>query len=82
MTNFNKWIDTFMAEKGVDLEAPLTVEGRSGTNHMTYGHVVEAMKHQASPADQEAIRRTLVQIDFKAGNVQHFLRHAAQAIAL
>lgn len=80
MRDFAKWMDTFIAEKGIDLDAGFTVDGPSGPNHMTYRHVTEAMK-TASANDQGAIKDTLVKIDYKAGNVQHFLRHAARAIA-
>lgn len=83
MTNskFNTWLDTFISEKGIDLEQVFTVDGPSGPNHMPYEVVINAM-YGAPFAEQAAIKNTLVMIDFKNGDVRHYLRHLAQAIAL
>ena len=81
---FNKWIDTFLAEKGIDLDLLLKAEGKSGTNFIPVQNLVEAMK-QAPKHEQEAIKDMLVAIDFKAPGqkpVIRFLDHLAQAIAI
>ena len=44
MSNFTKWIDTFIEEKGIDLEQTFEFENASGWNLMPYGVVVEAIK--------------------------------------
>lgn len=77
---FNKWLDTFLSEKGIDLDQPFTVDGKSGPNFMEVSHVVDAMK-ATSPAEQAKIKTTLVQIDFRNGDVMHFIKHLARAIA-
>jgi hypothetical protein len=77
---FTKWLDTFISEKGIDLEDSFTVEGPSGTNHMQYVHVAAAI--QGAPVhEQSAIKSMLVKIDFHNGDVRHYFRHLAQAIA-
>ena len=81
MSAFTHWIDTFIAEKGVDLEQTFDVEGASGVNVMPYGIVIEAIK-SASPREQAAIKTTIVKIDFVNGDVRHYFRHLAQAIAI
>lgn len=81
---FNKWIDTFLAEKGIDLDLPLKAEGKSGTNFIPVQNLVEAMK-QAPKHEQDSIKNTLVAIDVKAPGqkpVIHLLEHLAQAIAI
>lgn len=79
--NFNNWLDTFTAEKGIDTEARFEVEGPSGTNNMAYGNVLEAMK--GAPAhEQAAIKDMIVRIDFANGDVCHYFRHLAQALAI
>ena len=78
---FNKWFDTFIAEKGIDLEQVFTIEGPSGPNHMTYQNVVDVIK-QAPPHEKVGIKDTLVMIDFRNGDVLDYFRHLAQAIAL
>lgn len=81
-SDFDKWLDTFLEEKGIDLDEGFTVQGANwGDNHMTYGVVVEHIKI-APKGEQNKIKDMLVKIDFKNGDVRHFLRHLAQAIAL
>lgn len=78
---FNKWLDTFIEEKGIDLEQTFDVEGPQwGTNTIPYGVIVEHMK-VASPAEQSKIKDVIVQIDFRNGDVLHFFRHLGKAIA-
>jgi hypothetical protein len=78
--SFGRWLDTFLSEKGIDLEQGFVVRGPSGDNHMTYENVVDVMK-QAPAHEQAAIKNMIVRIDFKNGDVCHYLRHLAQAIA-
>ena len=35
---FGEWLDTFIKDKGIDLEKAFTVEGKSGTNLMMTSH--------------------------------------------
>jgi len=77
---FNKWLDTFISEKGIDLEQSFEVEGPSGTNHMQIVHVLAAI--QCAPKHEQAgIKDMLVKIDFRNGDVCRYLKHLAQAIA-
>lgn len=80
--SFLKWLDTFLAEKGIDLEETFEVTGPVyGVNDMAYENVVEAM-NLAPASEQRAIKTMLVKIDFVNGDVRKYLRHLAQAIAL
>jgi len=77
---FEKWLDTFIEEKGIDTERIIEAEGRSGANFIPVGCLVEAIK--AAPLrEQQQIKTTIVKIDFCNGDVMHFFRHLAQAIA-
>lgn len=79
--NFSNWLDTFLSEKGIQLDQPFTVEGKSGPNFMEVSHVVAAMK--AAPAhEQNRIKATFVKIDFVNGDCMHFIKHLAGAIAI
>ena len=77
---FNNWLETFITEKGIDLEQGFEVAGPSGANHMKYAHVVDAIK-QAPAHEQRGIKDMLVKIDFRNGDVRHYFCHLAQAIA-
>lgn len=77
---FDKWLDTFIEEKGIDLEDTFTVNGPSGENHMPYGVVIEHMKI-APKHEQKALKDMIVKLDFKNADIKHYLRHLAQAIA-
>ena len=79
--SFKTWLDTFIEEKGIDLEESFEVQGPSGTNFMTYENVVEAIK--SAPSNEQAgIKTMIVKIDFKNGDVKPYFKHLAQAIAL
>jgi hypothetical protein len=79
--NFNQWLATFLEEKGIDSETILSVAGARGVNQIPVGCLVEAM-NQAPAHEQRAIRDMIVRIDFRNGDVLHYFRHLAQAIAL
>ena len=79
---FTKWIDTLIEEKNLDTEFTVfEVEGESGMNFIPLGCVIEAIKNTCQ-SEQIAIKRTLVYIDFKNGNIVDYFKHLAQAIAL
>ena len=78
---FTSWLNTFIQEKGIDLERGLEVEGPSGTNFMTVGIVVDAIKNTSSN-EQAGIKNMIVKIDFVNGDVVDYFKHLAQAIAI
>jgi hypothetical protein len=78
---FAKWLDTFTAEKGLDMEQVFNVAGASGNNSIPLGCVIEAIK--SAPAHEQAgIKSMIVKIDFRNGDVCRYFAHLAQAIAL
>lgn len=78
---FNQWLDTLIEEKGINLDEQFQVEGPSGTNYMQYYNVVEAIK-STSANEKKGIKDMIVRIDFANGDIRHYFRHLAQAIAL
>lgn len=80
MATITNWINTFIEEKGIDLEASFEANTGSGFHLMNYGVVVEAIKGAPSN-EQEAIKSMLVRIDFKNGSVDHYLRHLGEGLA-
>ena len=79
-TNFENWLNTFIEEKDFDLEMIFEVEGESGLNIMPFWIVRDAILGTTSE-EQALIKNTLIQIDFRNGNIGHFFEHLAQAIA-
>lgn len=66
------YLKNLITEKGVDLEADIGLDGHIGlTWQMLIDYIAEAREHHAT------IRRTLVAIDFRNGDVFHYLRHLA-----
>lgn len=78
---FTKWLNTFVSEKNLDTEQMFTVEGKSGANHIPLGCVLDAIK-SAPASEQAGIKSMIVKIDFRNGDVCHYFKHLAQAIAL
>lgn len=79
---FNKWLDTFIDEKGIDLETILEVRGKSGNLNIIPLEVLIDNIKIASKNDQDAIKNTLVKIDFLNGDVMGFFKWIAPAIAI
>ena len=77
---FNKWLETFLSEKGIDAEHMLTIEGPSGANFIPVGCLVDLMK-QAPKQEQAGIKSMLIRIDFRNGDVLDYFKHLARAVA-
>lgn len=77
---FEKWLDTFVAEKGIDLEATFQFDNDDGFNIMPYGVVVEAIK-TTTGSERASIKNTIVKIDFANGDVLHFFRFLGRGLA-
>ena len=75
------WIDRFVSEKELDTEHVFEVEGASGLNLVPLAVVIEHVKI-ATKQEQAQIKNALVKIDFVNGNVMHFFKHLAKAIAI
>lgn len=76
-----KYLVTLFDEKNISLETSIEVQGASGTNFMTLQNVVDAIVI-APKHEQRKIKDILVQIDFKNGDVLHFMKHLANALAI
>ena len=79
-SSFGRWLDTFISEKGLDRDHTFEVEGKSGTNWIPLGCLVDVMK-QAPKHEQAGIKSMIVKIDFVNGNVLNYFKHLCQAIA-
>ena len=76
-----KYFRTLLNEKNINLDTVLEVEGAEwGLNMIPVEVVVEFMEN-ADRATQTKMRNTLIQIDFKNGNVLHFITYIAKFIA-
>ena len=74
-SKYQKWLCTFIEEKEIDLSD--FVDCADGT--LQVGDVVQAM-HDAPKWEADEIQKTLVMIDFKNGDVLHFIAHLAKAL--
>ena len=79
--NFAIWLITFLDEKDFDTDMPFEIEGPSGANMMDYNVVCQTML-DANSAEQAVIKATLVKLDFLNGDIGHYFRHLAQALAI
>ena len=78
--SFNKWLDTFVEEKGIDLEQILEIKTENNTHYFEVGNVIENIK-ATTPEEQEEIKNMIVKIDFYNGDVVDYFKHLAQALA-
>ena len=81
-TKFAEWLDTFVDEKGFDLEQTYKVEGEDwGANYIPLGCVIEFIK-TVDAKTQAQIKTNLVKIDFLNGDCHHFFTYMAKGMAL
>ena len=78
-TSFNKWLDTFIQEKGIDLDYTFTIEDEGITHIFELGNVIENIK-TTSKEEQNAIKDMIVKIDFYNGDVVDYFKHLAKAL--
>ncbi len=69
------YLENLITEKGVDLETEIKIEGHIG---FTYQMLVDLIVEEK--AYHKQIRNTLIMIDFKNGDVFHYLDHLAREI--
>ena len=80
--NFSTWLNTFIDEKQINREQVLEVKGPVyGMNYIPVQCVLDLILTTAKE-EQRAIKDMMVKIDFVNGDIVHYLKHLAQAIAL
>lgn len=77
---FNKWLDNFIEEKGIDLNEVIEVKTENNTHYFEVGNVVENIK-ATSQQEQAKIKDMIVKIDFYNGDILDYFKHLAQALA-
>jgi hypothetical protein len=78
--NFNDWLDTFVDEKGLDPNHlfDFVVDGQA--HIFALAVVIEYIKN-VDRATKRTIKKNIVYIDFKNGDVMHFFEYMAKGIA-
>lgn len=70
-----KYLKTLINEKGIDLDTEIKIDGHFG---LTYEMLVDYI-HSATEYHAQ-VRKTLVIIDFKNGDVFHYLDYLAKGM--
>jgi len=79
---FNTWLDTFISEKELDLDYTFEIEGDDWSmNYIPLQYIIDEIKN-APAVERDAIKKTIVKIDFVNGDVMHFFEHLAGALAI
>lgn len=76
---FGKWLDTFLSEKGIELDEYLDTYRGEEFRALPVAFVAEHIKI-APPTEREAIKTMLIKIDFKNGDVRDYLAHLGAAL--
>lgn len=74
-----KYLDRLIQEKNIDLDEVFSFEYENVHHIFDYRAVVNAIK-TAPKEEQVQIRHMFAEIDFRNGDVKHYLRHLAQAL--
>ena len=78
-SSFDEWLDTFIEEKGIDLDEIFSIESNGEIHYFELGNVIENIK-ATSKEEQEEIRKMIVKIDFHNADVVDYFKHLAQAL--
>ena len=80
--DIKRWLQTFLDEKGIDIQTTIEVEGeKMGINFIPVGVICEHICI-TTKKEQKLIKETLCKIDFANGDIMHFFKHLAKAIAV
>ena len=77
---YKEWLNTFIEEKGIDLDTPFEVIKNGNLNIMSYKVIYEHILITTTE-EKKKIKDMIVKIDFLNGDVLNFFRHLATAIA-
>jgi hypothetical protein len=78
----NDFITTYFKEADVDTTRTYTVESENGTvNYIQASNVIQMIK-QTRGQERKEIENIIRKIDFKNGDIHHFLKHLASAMAM
>ena len=76
---FEKWLDTFIKEKEIDLHEEFKSTNGSISMFFCYSDIINAIK-TTSKDEQSEIKNILVAIDYKNGDIKDYLRHLSKAL--
>lgn len=76
MSEMATYLTALISEKGRSVDAALPLEGHI---NLSYRNLIEFID-QVTPAIQKQVRDTLVMIDFKNGDVFHYLDFLVQGM--
>lgn len=79
-SKFEEWFRTFLDEKDLEVVEFMTTIGSDIHVYDNYD-VAEWIISNLSPADQAEVKKKIVYIDFKNGDVNHFLAHMGKGFA-
>lgn len=77
---FNKWIDTFIEEKGIDLQKVIEIKTEKNTHYFEIGNIVENIK-ATTLEEQSTIKDTIAKIDFYNGDILDYFKFLAKILA-
>lgn len=75
---YEKWLRTLIEEKGIYTDYEFTIEHNNQIHFMTLDFLISAIL-TSSEKEKKQIKNILVMIDFKNGDILHFLEHLAKA---
>lgn len=75
--DFETYLETLIEEKGHDIDSTIEIDGHYG---FTYRMLISSLIDGAEETKAK-IKKTLIEIDFKNGDVFHFLKYIAEGLA-
>ena len=78
---FNKWLDTFVLEKQIDINTEFTVESSGVIHFVSFGLLIDFIKMQPEETKVKT-KNSIVYLDFHNSDVLDFFNHMAKGYIL
>lgn len=78
-TPFEKWLNTFIEEKEIDISEEFKSTKDGISQIFTYREVLDNFK-MTSEREQQEIKEKIIEIDFYNADVKEFIRHMSKAL--
>lgn len=78
---FNKWLDTFLSEKEIDINTEFTVESSGVIHFVSLDLLLNFIKKQPEETKSK-IKKSIVYLDFHNSDVLDFFNHMAKGYIL
>lgn len=77
---FDKWLDTFVSEKGINLDEMFPIERDGKVYVRDYKFVIDALKERFTFEEKELIKKQIVGLDFVNADFKKYFQKVGSSL--